>query len=59
QKSIFETFENLKISLLRKYSELPNPATYLVNAKLPYPLEETLLPIAKRVLVRHISHNAA
>jgi len=59
QKSIFETFENLKINLLRKYEKLPNPATFLVNAKLPYPLEETLLPIAKRALVRYISQNAA
>jgi hypothetical protein len=59
QKSIFESFENLKINLLRKYKKLPNPATFLVNAKLPYPLEETLLPIAKRALVRHISQNAA
>ncbi|GAB4489371.1 MAG: hypothetical protein OHK0045_12410 [Raineya sp.] len=59
QKSLFETFENLKISLLRKYEKLPNPAAFLVSAKLPYPLEETLLPIAKRALVRHISQNAA
>lgn len=59
QKSIFETFENLKIALLRRYAKLPNPATFLVNAKLPYPLEETLLPIAKRALVRHISQKAA
>lgn len=59
QKSIFETFENLKIALLRRYEQLPNPATFLVNAKLPYPLEETLLPIAKRALVRHISQKAA
>jgi len=59
QKSIFETFENLKINLLRKYEKMPNPATFLVNAKLPYPLEETLLPIAKRVLVRHITQKAA
>jgi hypothetical protein len=59
QKSIFESFENLKINLLRKYEKMPNPATFLVNAKLPYPLEETLLPIAKRVLVRHITQKAA
>ncbi|WP_448530329.1 hypothetical protein [Raineya sp.] len=59
QKSLFETFENLKLALLRKYSKLPNPATYLIVAKVPYPLQETLLPVAKRVLVRHLSQKAA
>jgi|JI8StandDraft_2_1071088.scaffolds.fasta_scaffold01641_9 hypothetical protein len=59
QKSFFETFENLKINLLRKYKQMPNPATFLVNAKLSYPLEETLLPLAKRILIKHISLNAA
>lgn len=59
QKSIFETFENLKLYLLRKYSKMPNPATYLIVARVPYPLHETLLPVAKRVLVRHISQVAA
>jgi hypothetical protein len=59
QKSFFETFENLKIQLLRKYKQMPNPATFLVNAKLSYPLEETLLPLAKRILIKYISQNAA
>ncbi|MCS6795798.1 MAG: hypothetical protein RMJ97_10865 [Raineya sp.] len=59
QKSIFETFENLKLHLLRKYSKMPNPATFLIVAKVPYPLQETLLPIAKRILVRHLSQKAA
>jgi len=59
QRSVFEIFENLKINLHRKYEKLPNPATFLVNAKLPYSLEERLLSIAKRALVGHICHNVA
>ncbi|MCU0438300.1 MAG: hypothetical protein MUC49_10305 [Raineya sp.] len=59
QKGFFETFENLKIQLLRKYKQMPNPATFLVNAKLSYPLQETLLPLAKRILIKHISQSAA
>lgn len=58
QKSFFETFENLKIQLLRKYKQMPNPATFVVHAKLSYPLEETLLPLAKRILIKYISQNA-
>jgi len=59
QKSFFETFENLKIQLLRKYNKMPNPATFVVHAKLSYPLQETLLPVAKRILIKHITQNAA
>jgi hypothetical protein len=59
QKTIFETFENLKIQLLRKYKKMPNPATFLVNTKLLYPMQESILPIAKRILVKHLTQNAA
>jgi len=54
-KKINHTFENLKIELTKQFSELPNPATYLVETKLKFPLEHTVLPVAKRMLVRRIS----
>jgi hypothetical protein len=53
-KSVFGTFESIKIDLIRKYKKMPNPATYLVDSRLDYPFQETLLPIAKRLLVKHI-----
>lgn len=57
RRGIGVTFENVKIDLIRRYKQLPNPATYLVESKIVCPLDETLLPIAKRLLVKHISHS--
>jgi hypothetical protein len=45
------TFENIKLDLVKRYKHLPNPATYLVESKYVLPLEETLLPIAKKKVV--------
>lgn len=54
-KNISRSYEAIKIDLIRQFSELPNPATYLALSKLKFPLEETILPVAKRMLVRNIS----
>ena len=54
-KTIGKTFENMKVELIKKYKKMPNPATYLVNSKIICPTQATLLPIAKRLLVRHIA----
>ncbi len=56
-KSIGNTFESIKIDLIRKYQKLPNPATYLIASKLSFPLDETLLPVAKRMLVKYVNAN--
>ncbi|MEQ8337921.1 MAG: hypothetical protein RIA62_11275 [Cyclobacteriaceae bacterium] len=53
--SISRTFESIKLDLVKKYTYLPNPATYLVVSKLNFPVSQTVLPIAKRLLVRHLS----
>lgn len=55
ERSIANTYEWIKIDLIRHRKELPNPAVYSIETELSYPLEETLLPIAKRSLVRYIS----
>jgi len=54
-RSIVNTFEAMKIGLIRKYKSLPNPATFLIDSKHNFPFEETLLPVAKRILIKHIS----
>ncbi len=56
-KKINRTYENLKLDLAKQFKELPNPATYMVETKLKFPLEQTVLPVAKRMLVRKISIN--
>lgn len=57
--SIMNTCENIKLHLVKKYRDLPNPATFWLLSKLDCPLEETLLPVAKRQLVRKVLSSAA
>jgi len=54
-RSITNTYENIKREIIRSIPALPNPAVYCVETKLAVPLEETLLPIAKRMLVRELA----
>lgn len=54
RKGVGDTFENMKLNLVRKY-QLLNPATYMVESPLDYPLEETLLPIAKKLMIKYIN----
>ncbi len=53
------TFEHIKLDLIRHHKDLPNPATYAIDTNITIPLQETYLPIAKRMLVRYISQPAA
>lgn len=59
RRSIVHTYESLKTELIRNRSDLPNPAVYSIETGLSFPVEETLLPIAKRSLVKFISQPAA
>ena len=56
QRSIANTYEHIKYQLLKsKKMDLVNPAVYSIETGLDLPVEETLLPIAKRSLVKFIS----
>ena len=59
RRSMSNTYENIKAGLIRHRNELPNPAVYAVEIDLCFPFTETLLPIAKRSLVKYISQPAA
>ena len=54
RRSVGRTLEQLKLDLVRQYKELPNPATFRLVASKPFPLESTLLPIGKRLLMRNL-----
>ena len=55
QSSLTTSFENIKIDLIERHKELPNPAVYAFNCSVKVPLQETLLPIAKRYFVTRFS----
>ncbi|MEM9833470.1 MAG: hypothetical protein AAF944_22755 [Bacteroidota bacterium] len=56
--SLTNSFEQIKRNLITSNQNLPNPATYLAVSQQTYPLEPTLLPIAKRLLIQHIGKAA-
>ena len=54
-QAICTTYDKIKSDLIKNRSQLPNPATFAIESDLTFPLDETLLPIAKRLLVRHVA----
>ena len=59
QRNLAHTYEHMKSELIRHRGELPNPAVYSIETELIFPVDETLLPVAKRSLVKFISSEAA
>ncbi len=55
QRSLVYTYEHIKSDLIRSRTDLPNPAVYSIETELSFPVEETLLPVAKRFLVKYIA----
>jgi hypothetical protein len=54
-KNPLYTYERLKLDLIKRYKDLPNPAAFLLLSKMKFPFTETLMPVAKRLFVKHIS----
>ena len=55
ERSFSNSYEQIKLNLIRQFSDLPNPATYLVISKLKFPIVQTLMPIAKRLLIKKLA----
>jgi hypothetical protein len=58
ERSLSNTYENLKMNLIKQYAVLPNPSVYLVLSKVKFPYLQTLMPVAKRLLVKQITKPA-
>lgn len=50
--NISSTWNAIKMGLIRRSPELPNPAVYALETNLAIPIRETLLPVARRILMR-------
>ena len=48
------SFERVKMELARVNKALPNPATFSLVTKMAFPEQPTILPVAKRMLMRHL-----
>ncbi|QJW90273.1 hypothetical protein HNV11_13255 [Spirosoma taeanense] len=55
RKGLATTFENLKLDLIRRHRHLPNPATFMLESQRMYPVQETLLPIARQLLAQAVA----
>jgi len=55
ERSINNTYEGIKLKLIKEFTDLPNPSTYLITSKLKFPFNQTLMPVAKRILVKQIT----
>jgi hypothetical protein len=55
RRGIGDTFEGIKLHLIRAYKALPNPATFLINSEQQFPVKETLMPITKRLVLQTVS----
>ena len=51
---ITNTFESMKMELIRTHTALPNPATFVVASTMEFPEVETFLPVAKRKFIRYL-----
>jgi hypothetical protein len=58
RRNFSNTPEQIKIDLIRNCSKLPNPVTLTVESEYVLPFEETLLPIAKRSVVKYLGREA-
>jgi hypothetical protein len=54
KSSFINTLENIKIDMIRNRKKLPNPATFSVVSKFDFPLVESVLPVAKRMLTKYL-----
>jgi hypothetical protein len=53
--SLTNTYESIKLDLIRNQPAMPNPATFLVYSRFEFPEEAALVPVAKRKFVRYLS----
>lgn len=51
-------YEQMKLSLLKRFKDLPNPATFLVVSKSNFPSQQTLMPVVKRLFMKHLTQAA-
>lgn len=55
KRDLSHSYESIKIDLVKNNKNIDLPAVYAIEAKTYYPERETLLPIARRSLIRHVS----
>jgi hypothetical protein len=47
--------QHIKLALIRRFPELPNPAAFVCTSFKAWPMKETLLPVTRRILLKRLS----
>ena len=55
ERTLSNTYEHMKLQLIREFTSLPNPSVYLIHSKMKVPYAQTLVPVAKRLLIKQLS----
>ena len=55
QRGVYASPQSLKLELVAEKRDMPNPATYFFSTDLDFPFEHTVLPVAKRKLMRYLA----
>jgi hypothetical protein len=53
-RTLAHSYEQVKLHLIREFKDLPNPAVYVIVSKLRFPYTQTLMPVAKRLLIKQL-----
>ena len=53
--NLANSYENMKMDLVRHFKDLPNPAAFLVLSKMKFPYQQTLVPVAERLLIKYLA----
>jgi len=56
--TLSNSLSNVKLQLIKKFKDLPNPATYSLHSHLNISYKHSILPIAKRWLIKEIASAA-
>ncbi|MFC4872957.1 hypothetical protein [Negadavirga shengliensis] len=54
RRSLVNTYDRIKMDLVKKFGDLPNPSAWRIHSLQEVPLEESLLPVSKRLLLKHV-----
>lgn len=57
KRKLTNTYESIKKDLLSNFEMWTNPASYAIESDYQFPLQATLLPIGKRLLLRHFQQS--
>lgn len=58
ERTLANSYESIKLQLIKEFRELPNPSVYLLVSKLRFPYAQTLMPVAKRLLIKQVAKAA-